>query len=116
MINELFAFYKPIIENRIDELLSETDAPYNEVVKASRYSLRLGGKRIRPIIMMEFCRLFGGEYKNALDFAIALEMIHTYSLIHDDLPCMDNDDFRRGNHLAIRLFRKIWRFWQVMRF
>ena len=104
MINELFGFYKPIIENRIDELLPETDSPYNEVVKASRYSLKLGGKRIRPIIMMEFCRLFSGDYKNALDFAIALEMIHTYSLIHDDLPCMDNDDFRRGKPSCHKAF------------
>ncbi len=104
MINELFAFYKPIIENRIDELLPETDAPYNEVVKASRYSLKLGGKRIRPIIMMEFSRLFCGEYKNTLDFAVALEMIHTYSLIHDDLPCMDNDDFRRGKPSCHKAF------------
>lgn len=104
MINELFGFYKPIIENRIDELLPETNSPYNEVVKASRYSLKLGGKRIRPIIMMEFCRLFSGEYKNALDFSIALEMIHTYSLIHDDLPCMDNDDFRRGKPSCHKAF------------
>ena len=104
MINELFGFYKPIIENRIDELLPETNSPYNEVVKASRYSLKLGGKRIRPIIMMEFCRLFSGDYKNALDFAIALEMIHTYSLIHDDLPCMDNDDFRRGKPSCHKAF------------
>lgn len=104
MINELFAFYKPIIENRIDELLPETEAPYNEVVKAARYSLKLGGKRIRPIVMMEFCRLFGGDYSNALDFAIALEMIHTYSLIHDDLPCMDNDDFRRGKPSCHKAF------------
>ena len=104
MINELFAFYKPIIENRIDELLPESDAPYNEVVKASRYSLKLGGKRIRPIIMMEFCRLFGGDYKKVLDFAISLEMIHTYSLIHDDLPCMDNDDFRRGKPSCHKAF------------
>ena len=104
MINELFAFYKPIIENRIDELLPETNEPYNEVVKASRYSLKLGGKRIRPIVMMEFCRLFSGDYKAALDFAIALEMIHTYSLIHDDLPCMDNDDFRRGKPSCHKAF------------
>ncbi len=104
MINDLFAFYKPIIETRIDELLPETGAPYNEVVKASRYSLKLGGKRIRPIIMMEFCRLFGGEYNTALDFAVALEMIHTYSLIHDDLPCMDNDDFRRGKPSCHKAF------------
>ena len=104
MINELFSFYKPLIENRIDELLPETKAPYNEVIKAARYSLKLGGKRIRPIIIMEFCRLFGGKIESALDFSIALEMIHTYSLIHDDLPCMDNDDFRRGKPSCHKAF------------
>ena len=104
MVNQIFSFYKPIIENRIDELLPETDAPYNEVVKAARYSLKLGGKRIRPILMMEFCRLYGGNIYDALDFAIALEMIHTYSLIHDDLPCMDNDDFRRGKPSCHKAF------------
>jgi len=104
MVNEIFNFYKPLIEERIDYLLPETEAPYNEVVKASRYSLKLGGKRIRPIIMMEFCRLFGGEANDAIDFAIALEMIHTYSLIHDDLPCMDNDDFRRGKPSCHKAF------------
>lgn len=96
MVNKIFDFYKPLIEDRIDKLLPETDLAYNEVIKAARYSLKLGGKRIRPIIMMEFCKLFGGKAEDVLDFAIALEMIHTYSLIHDDLPCMDNDDFRRG--------------------
>ena len=103
MVNKIFDFYKPLIENRIDELLPETDFAYNEVIKAARYSLKLGGKRIRPIIMMEFCKLFGGKADDVLDFAIALEMIHTYSLIHDDLPCMDNDDMRRGKpscHIA----------------
>ncbi len=103
MVNKIFDFYKPLIENRIDELLPETDLAYNEVLKAARYSLKLGGKRIRPIIMMEFCKLFGGKAEDVLDFAIALEMIHTYSLIHDDLPCMDNDDMRRGKpscHIA----------------
>ena len=103
MVNKIFDFYKPLIENRIDELLPETDLAYNEVIKAARYSIKLGGKRIRPIIMMEFCKLFGGKAEDVLDFAIALEMIHTYSLIHDDLPCMDNDDMRRGKpscHIA----------------
>ncbi len=104
MINNIFDYYKPLFENRIDELLPETDAPYNEVVKAARYSLKLGGKRIRPIIMMEFCKLFGQDEKSALDFAIALEMMHTYSLIHDDLPCMDNDDFRRGKPSCHKAF------------
>ena len=104
MVNSIFDYYKPLIEDRIDYLLPETEAPYNEVVKAARYSLKLGGKRIRPIIMMEFCRLFGGKAEDAIDFAIALEMIHTYSLIHDDLPCMDNDDFRRGKPSCHKAF------------
>ena len=55
-----------------------------------------GGKRLRPALVLEFCRLCGGDVRTALPFACALEMIHTYSLIHDDLPCMDNDDLRRG--------------------
>lgn len=64
--------------------------------EAMRYSLLGGGKRIRPVLLLEFCELFGGRTEDALPFACALEMIHTYSLIHDDLPCMDNDDLRRG--------------------
>ena len=86
-----------MIENRINEVFPETNYDYNEVIKAARYSLILGGKRIRPLIMLQFCKLCGGKTEDVLDFAIALEMIHTYSLIHDDLPCMDDDDFRRGN-------------------
>ena len=66
------------------------------VVDAMRYAVENGGKRIRPVLTLEFCRVCGGEIENALNFACALEMIHTYSLIHDDLPCMDNDDYRRG--------------------
>lgn len=73
------------------------------VSQAMRYSVENGGKRIRPALLLEFCRVCGGDYKKAVPFACALEMIHTYSLIHDDLPCMDNDDFRRGKpscHIA----------------
>lgn len=66
------------------------------ILEAMRYSLLAGGKRIRPILTLEFCRAAGGDVANALPFACAIEMIHTYSLIHDDLPCMDNDDYRRG--------------------
>jgi len=66
------------------------------VVDAMRYAVENGGKRIRPVLTLEFCRVCGGEIENAINFACALEMIHTYSLIHDDLPCMDNDDYRRG--------------------
>ena len=61
-----------------------------------RYSLLAGGKRLRPIFVFDFCRMCGGDWKTAVSFAAATEMIHTYSLIHDDLPCMDNDDYRRG--------------------
>ena len=61
-----------------------------------RYSLENGGKRLRPVLVLEFCRVCGGDVEKALPFACAVEYIHTYSLIHDDLPCMDNDDLRRG--------------------
>ena len=61
-----------------------------------RYSLEAGGKRLRPVFAYEFCRLCGAAWQDAAPFAAAIEMIHTYSLIHDDLPCMDNDDYRRG--------------------
>jgi len=63
---------------------------------AMRYGMENGGKRVRPALVMAFCELFGGNADDALPFAAATEMVHGYSLIHDDLPCMDNDDFRRG--------------------
>lgn len=72
------------------------DEPQKELFEAMRYSLLAGGKRIRPIMVLDFCRMCGGDWKAALPFAAAVEMVHTYSLIHDDLPCMDNDDYRRG--------------------
>ncbi len=96
MIKSLLENYNQLVENRINEVFPETKAPYNTVIEAARYSLLQGGKRIRPAIMLEFCKLCGGDVNSALDFAVALEMIHTYSLIHDDLPCMDDDDMRRG--------------------
>jgi len=64
--------------------------------EAMRYSLMAGGKRIRPVLTMQFCQAAGGRPEEGLEFGCALEMLHTYSLVHDDLPCMDNDDFRRG--------------------
>ncbi len=66
------------------------------VAQAMDYSLEAGGKRIRPVLVLEFCRICGGNWKDAVSAACAIEMIHTFSLIHDDLPCMDDDDFRRG--------------------
>ncbi|MCZ0704097.1 geranylgeranyl diphosphate synthase type II [Natronobacillus azotifigens] len=68
----------------------------NRLKEAMIYSIQAGGKRIRPILLIASCEAFGGESKNVLSVAMALEMIHTYSLVHDDLPAMDDDDFRRG--------------------
>lgn len=96
MIENTLKEYSLLIEKRIDEIFPERNTEYKKVIDAARYSLLLGGKRIRPVLMLEFCKLCGGKMEDAIDFAIALEMIHTYSLIHDDLPCMDNDDLRRG--------------------
>lgn len=70
--------------------------PQKVIFEVADYSLLAGGKRLRPIFAMDFCRMCGRDAQEALPFAAAVEMIHTYSLIHDDLPCMDNDDYRRG--------------------
>ena len=72
------------------------DLPQKQLFEAMEYSLLAGGKRLRPVFAFEFCRLCGRDWQAAAPFAAAVEMIHTYSLIHDDLPSMDNDDFRRG--------------------
>ena len=96
MIDKIFSEYQAKLDARLDILLNESDRQYDEVVRAARYSLLSSGKRIRPILLLEFYKLCGGNDDCAYNFACALEMIHTYSLIHDDLPCMDNDDFRRG--------------------
>lgn len=74
------------------------------LLDSERYSLFAGGKRIRPLLAIEFCKMLGGEEEAALPFACAVEMIHTYSLIHDDLPCMDNDDLRRGKPTNHKVF------------
>lgn len=85
------------IEEYLDqECLQNTTEPQQALFDAMRYSLLAGGKRLRPIFVLDFCRMCGGDWQAALPFAAAVEMVHTYSLIHDDLPCMDNDDFRRG--------------------
>ena len=88
-------------QNAIEEYLNTQciiypDEPQQILFESMRYSLLAGGKRLRPIFVLDFCRMCGGNWKDAIPFAAAVEMIHTYSLIHDDLPCMDNDDYRRG--------------------
>ena len=93
---------------RVDEALDrflpqETELPHS-VHKAMRYSVFAGGKRIRPILVLAACQAVGGETERAIPAACAMEMIHTYSLIHDDLPAMDDDDFRRGNPTSHKVF------------
>ena len=78
--------------------------PQCMLFEAMEYSLMAGGKRIRSTLLLEFCRVSGGDWKKAIPMAAALEMIHTYSLIHDDLPCMDNDDFRRGKPTSHKVY------------
>ncbi len=78
--------------------------PQSRLFEAMEYSIFAGGKRLRSIFTLEFCRLCGKDWKSAAPFAAAIEMIHTYSLIHDDLPCMDDDDFRRGIPTNHRVF------------
>lgn len=85
-----------LIDGALDAYTAEQDPDFASVLEAERYSLLSRAKRIRPTLVLEFCRLFGGRDEAALPFAAAVEMIHTYSLIHDDLPCMDDDDLRRG--------------------
>ena len=90
-----------VIEPALEKFLArETGEGYDRIFEAAKYSAMAGGKRLRPVIVLEFCRLCGGDIQKALPFACALEMIHTYSLIHDDLPCMDNDDGRPTCHKA----------------
>lgn len=95
--------YKALIDTKLAEYFRADDMPQAGLFEAMRYSLNAGGKRIRPILVLEFCRITGGDCDKSLPVACAIEMLHTYSLIHDDLPCMDNDDLRRGkptNHVV----------------
>lgn len=85
-----------LVDSALDKHLAVKDNPQQTIYEAMRYSIFAGGKRLRPILMLSFCEICGGDVNEALPFACAMEMIHTYSLIHDDLPAMDNDDLRRG--------------------
>lgn len=87
---------REFIEAQLDRLLPKSNIEPKSLHRAMRYSIFSGGKRLRPIIVIESCRAAGGSVSDAIDAACAIEMIHTYSLIHDDLPSMDNDDYRRG--------------------
>lgn len=95
--------YQQQVEAYLDRFFVKND-PQRQLYEAMRYSLLAGGKRIRPVLVLEFCRVCGGDWQKALPFAAAIEMVHTYSLIHDDLPCMDNDDYRRGRLTNHKVF------------
>lgn len=96
--------YKKTIDAALDECFKGfSDMPQAGLADAMRYSLLAGGKRIRAMLVLEFCRICGGDTEKAMPVACGIEMLHAYSLIHDDLPCMDNDDLRRGkptNHIV----------------
>lgn len=97
--------YTQYIEKYLDECCFRYEwEPQQSLFSAMRYSLLAGGKRLRPVFVMDFCRMCGGSWRRAVPFAAAVEMVHTYSLIHDDLPCMDNDDYRRGKPTNHKVF------------
>ena len=97
-----------LTEKEIERILSgvseKTAEAFKVLPSSMLYSANGGGKRIRPSLTIEFCKLFSGEEKAALPLAAAVELVHTYSLIHDDLPCMDNDDLRRGRPTNHKVF------------
>ena len=84
------------IEQILNEYMPKEEGYQKKIFESMNYSLKAGGKRLRPILTLEACKIVGGEEEDAIAFAVAIEMIHTYSLIHDDLPALDNDDLRRG--------------------
>lgn len=104
-LEERLKQYTAMTEDALKHHLScDESCAYKTIYDAVKYSALAGGKRLRPALLLEFCRVCGGDIEKALPFAAALEMIHTYSLIHDDLPCMDNDDLRRGKPTNHKVF------------
>ena len=103
MIERTFEEYRKLFEEHLMDFIPDIDQKSITLYDSMRYSLTAGGKRIRPILLMAACEFCGGKAEEALPYACAIEYIHTYSLIHDDLPCMDDDELRRGiptNHMV----------------
>ena len=94
--------YIQLVNEKLDEYL-QAEKP-ESLFKSMKYTVTLPGKRLRPVLCLETCRLFGGEIEDAIPTACAIEMLHAQTLIHDDLPCMDNDDFRRGKPSNHKVF------------
>ncbi len=103
-IKETLSINAEMIEKKLEELLSKERLGGQKMAEAMAYATLGGGKRIRAFLTVEFCKLFGGSFEEAANYASALEMVHAYSLIHDDLPCMDNDDMRRGKPSCHKAF------------
>ncbi len=103
-IKEKLAQNSILIEGALADYYDFTDKDYASLIDAQRYGLLGGGKRIRAFLVLELCRLYGGDIKNAIPYACAIEMIHASSLIHDDMPCMDDDDMRRGKPSTHKAF------------
>ncbi len=95
--------YIQLIDKNLDEYMPENHFP-EDIFKSMKYTVTLPGKRLRPIMCLEACRIFGGNLEDAIPTACAIEMLHAQTLIHDDLPCMDNDDFRRGKPTNHKVF------------
>ena len=93
--------YKNLVDLKLSEFFNPSGLSYDGLLESMHYSLTAGGKRIRPTLVLEFCRISGGDIEKALPVACAIEMLHTYSLIHDDLPCMDNDELRRSRQIML---------------
>lgn len=96
--------YIDIVENNLYSFLPDGNLKQKRVIEAARYSLSAGGKRIRPVLTLIFCEMCGGSVEKAIPVACSIEYMHTFSLIHDDLPCMDDDDFRRGKPSCHKAF------------
>lgn len=96
--------WNELINDELKRYNVTLEGPGSDICKAMEYSLMAGGKRLRPVLALAVCELLDGEYNDVLPYACAIEMIHTYSLIHDDLPAMDNDDYRRGLPTSHKVF------------
>ena len=94
--------YIELVNSKLDEFI-QIEYP-EDIFKSMKYTVTLPGKRLRPVMCLETCRMFGGEIEDAIPTACAIEMLHAQTLIHDDLPCMDNDDFRRGKPTNHKVF------------
>lgn len=102
--SERLLYYKKLVEEYLSSYFGPQARAYDKLIRSMEYSLLAGGKRLRPALVLEFCRVCDGDVMKAVPIAAGVEMLHTYTLIHDDLPSMDNDDFRRGKPTNHKVF------------